>query len=121
MNQSIQVLFTRPGKLRHRVFRISPTGDMASTMCKLLAHFVTKYCQMASRDGDTPAFWASSRTDERMASFSSSGNRAGTIPDVSMLLISSKNPTRDKVMIMMYVLVLQHGKNNKREFEIWSL
>lgn len=28
-----------------------------------------------------------------MASFSSSGKSAGTIPDVSMLFISSKNPT----------------------------
>jgi hypothetical protein len=31
-----------------------------------------------------------------MASFSSSGNKAGTIPDVNMLLINSKNPENEK-------------------------
>ena len=34
------------------------------------------------------------RTWPTMASFSSSGNSAGTMPDVSMLLTSSRKPTR---------------------------
>lgn len=50
INQSIIALLTRPGKFLHLVRRVSPTGDMANTMCKLFAHFVTKYCQMLSLD-----------------------------------------------------------------------
>ena len=32
VNQSIDVLLTSPGKLRHLVLRVSPTGDMQRTM-----------------------------------------------------------------------------------------
>ena len=62
VNQSILQLLTRPGKLRHRVLNVSPTGDMAKTMCRLFAHLLTKYCQIDSRAGGTPALFASSRT-----------------------------------------------------------
>ena len=31
-------------------------------------------------------------TEDKITSFSSSGNKAGTIPEVNMLLINSKNP-----------------------------
>ena len=61
INQSMLQLLTRPGKLRQRVLKTSPTGDMASTMCRLLAHLLTKYCQMASLVGGTPCLVASSR------------------------------------------------------------
>jgi len=64
VNQSMMQLFTRPGKFRQRVLRVSPTGDMASTMWRLLAHLLTKYCQIDSRAGGTPALFASSRTCE---------------------------------------------------------
>lgn len=62
VNQSILQLLTRPGKLRHRVLSTSPTGDIARTIWRLLAHLVTKYCQMDSRAGGIPALLASSRT-----------------------------------------------------------
>ena len=58
-NQSILALFTIPGKLRHLVLNVSPTGDMAITMCRLLEHLVTKYCHMLSLAGAEPAFVAS--------------------------------------------------------------
>ena len=61
MNQSMLVSLTSPGKLRHLVFKISPTGDIAKTMCKLFELLVTKYCQIASREGEIPALLASSR------------------------------------------------------------
>ena len=48
INQSIIALLTRPGKFLHRVRNVSPTGDIAKTICKLFAHFVTKYCQTLS-------------------------------------------------------------------------
>ena len=38
VNQSMTVLLTSPGKLRHRVRSTSPTGDIASTTCRLLRH-----------------------------------------------------------------------------------
>lgn len=59
INQSMLVLLTNPGKFRHLVFSVSPTGDIAKTTCKLLAHLVTKYCHTVSRLGPIPAFWAS--------------------------------------------------------------
>ena len=61
MNQSILVLLTNPGKFLQRFLRVSPTGDIARTICKLLALLLTKYCHKASLDGATPAFVASSR------------------------------------------------------------
>ena len=62
VNQSIEELFTRPGKFLQRFLSVSPTGDMAITMCKLLAHLLTKYPQVLSLVGGRPAFWASART-----------------------------------------------------------
>ena len=48
-----------PGKLRHLVRRVSPTGDIGITTCRLLAHLLTKYCQMLSRAGPWPSAVAS--------------------------------------------------------------
>lgn len=90
-------------------------------MCRLLALLLTKYCHTLSLEGPAPIFRASSRSWFRTDSFSSSGNKAGTIPvkgendqttggfkkdthtvsskvlvnqpEVSMLLISSKKPS----------------------------
>lgn len=51
-----------PGKFLHLVLNVSPTGDMAITMCKLLEHLLMKYCQILSRDGENPFAVASDRT-----------------------------------------------------------
>ena len=51
----------RPGKFLQRVRSVSPTGDMASTMCRLFAHLFTKNCQMLSRACGAPAAMASLR------------------------------------------------------------
>ena len=56
VNQSIEELLTRPGKFLQRFLSVSPTGDMAITMCKLLAHLLTKYPQVLSLVGGSPAF-----------------------------------------------------------------
>lgn len=69
-----------PGKLRHQVRRVSPTGDMPSTMCRLLALLFTKYCHTDSLAGLMPCRSASWLISPRMPSFSSSPNSAGTMP-----------------------------------------
>lgn len=105
-----------PGKFLQRILKVSPTGDMPKTMCRFLALLLTKYCHKLSLEGSAPFCRASSRTWLRTDSFSSSGNSAGTMPtkgtrlenyhvvwdsmgfgenkpEVSMLLMSSKNPS----------------------------
>lgn len=87
-------------------------------MWRLLALLLTKYCHKLSLEGPAPFWRASSRIWLRTDSLSSSGNKAGTmptkgtrlekhmkkchleedtfcwnIPEVSMLLMSSKNPS----------------------------
>lgn len=93
VNQSITVLFTNPGKLRHRSRSESPMGDMASTTCMFALHRDMKNRHPSSRVTGT----LFSCNDSRMAftneSFSSSEKSAGTLPVVSMLLIDSKNPS----------------------------
>ena len=51
-----------PGKFLHLVLNVSPTGDMAIIMCKLLEHLLMKYCQILSREGEIPKAVASDRT-----------------------------------------------------------
>lgn len=70
----------QPGKFLQRVLRVSPTGDMPNTTCRLLAHLLTKYCHTPSLEGSAPALRASSRTLLRTDSISSLGNNAGTMP-----------------------------------------
>lgn len=60
-NQSMTVLLTRPGKLRQRVRRVSPTGDIASTICRLLRHCSTNCSQQASLLSFVPCFTACNR------------------------------------------------------------
>ena len=62
VNQSMEVLFTSPGKFLQRVLSTSPMGDMQRTTCRLLALFLTKYDHTLSLVGCLPAFIASSRT-----------------------------------------------------------
>lgn len=69
-----------PGKFLQRILKVSPTGDMPKTMCRLLALLLTKYCHKLSLDGPAPFWRASSRNWLRTDSLSSSGNSAGTIP-----------------------------------------
>lgn len=61
-NQSMTVLLTRPGKLRQRVRSVSPTGDIASTKCKLLRHCSTNCAQQASLLSFVPCFTACNRS-----------------------------------------------------------
>ena len=65
INQSILVLLTKPGKFLHLVFNVSPTGDIANTICRLFAHLLTKYCHTPSRLGPRPTFSASGRIYRR--------------------------------------------------------
>ena len=69
-----------PGKFLQRVLRVSPTGDMPRTMCRLLALLFTKYCHTDSLAGPVPCFKASGPIWLRIDSFSSSGKSAGTMP-----------------------------------------
>ena len=56
VNQSMDELLTKPGKFLHLFFSVSPTGDIAITMWRLLAHLLTKYPQVLSLVGGNPAF-----------------------------------------------------------------
>ena len=47
-NQSMTQLFTRAGKFLHRRRRSSPTGDMASTICRFCRHRSVKAFHRAS-------------------------------------------------------------------------
>ena len=96
LNQSMVQQLTSDGNWRRRSRKASPIGEKHSTTCRLARHVLMKYCQscVGSSSGPpsgavTPAFLAATRHVSITAARSSYGNRFGTSPELSRLLMSS--------------------------------
>lgn len=80
-NQSMTVQLTSAGKRRARVRNTSPTGEKASTTCRLARTREMKKSIIESRDSGTAAALAAGRSEENSPSYSSAENRSGITPE----------------------------------------
>ena len=82
----------RPGKFLHLILSVLPAGDIANTIWRLFLVLSRKKFHISSFVSGMLSCFASGRILSYIVFFYSSSNRAGTIPIVIRLLISSKNP-----------------------------
>ena len=92
VNQLIVQQLTSDGNLRSRVRNASPIGDMHNTTWRFLRQIVTKRRHIETADMSViPSSFAFGTSSSRMFATSSCGNRLGTSPVFSTLLMSSTN------------------------------
>ena len=83
-------LLTSDGKLRSRVRKASPSGDMQIDKCRLARTRETKMLYSATLVCGVPAACAIGRIELRIWPLSLSSNKLGTSPVLRMLLMSSR-------------------------------
>ena len=90
VNQSMVQQLMREGNWRQRTRREAPTGDMASTMCRLSRTRCTNRRHTLSLVSGSPAATAAGRRSSTILDTSSAANMPGTSPVLSTLDTSSR-------------------------------